>query len=58
MIEQFYNSGYIIDWLQFIEDAKNIGWKSDTIFKRIQYALDEVDIDDKDIILEKIKKHI
>lgn len=58
MIEQFYKSGYIIDWFQFIEDAKKIGWKSETILKRIQYALDEVDIDDKDIILEKIKKHV
>lgn len=58
MIETLYNSGYIIDWYSFIKDALNIGWKKETIIKKIKYAFDDVEIQNSDDILKRVIQYI
>ena len=57
LIEKFYSSGYLIDWVQFYDDAINIGWKPDTILKRIQYATEDVfSLAESECIIASLKR--
>lgn len=57
LIEQFYANGYLIDWLQFYDDAVAIGWKCETILKRIGYAFEEVfSLDESERIIASLKR--
>ncbi|AFN39281.1 hypothetical protein F485_gp039 [Aeromonas phage CC2] len=58
LIEKFYNSGYIIDWVSFVNDAFKIGWKKETVIKKIKYAFDDIEINDSDEILNRVIKYI
>lgn len=58
LIETLYNSGYVIDWITFINDALNVKWKKETIFKKIKYAFDDIDIENKENTLDKISTYL
>ncbi|UYD59282.1 hypothetical protein HPMBJEAJ_00167 [Aeromonas phage avDM6] len=58
MIETLYNSGYIIDWYSFINDALKIGWKKETIIKKIKYSFDDIEIINSDDILKRVITYI
>ena len=42
LVQVFDAKGYLIDWIEFYEDAMDAKWSHSTTIKRMEYALKDV----------------
>jgi hypothetical protein len=57
VVDSIYSNGMVIDWLDFVETARSVGWTLTRIFFKIETALDDCCIDKKPII-DRIRLYI
>lgn len=59
MVQCLYDSGNLIDWIQFYEDSVKAKWNTITTIKKIKYSLDDVfGVEYSDQIINRLKLYI
>lgn len=57
LVDSMYTNDMVIDWIDFVETAKSVGWKTPTLLMKIENALVDCEIDPVPIV-DRVKQYI
>ena len=57
LVDSMYTNDLVIDWIEFVETARSVGWKTPTILMKVENALEDCGIDPIPIV-SRVKQYI